>query len=145
MPSFILHSPPVSCARHHTFSLISTLPLKQNRCSLGILAFEGGVGDGPSLGRYSLALRTSCDHIRTLPALSGAVPIVPSIFRMTLSLASHPEPIGPLFPRSGPSCNTQEHLRNLSHHICSLSSQRSASHVIVPSLLVRISLSLVIT
>jgi hypothetical protein len=105
----------------------------------------GDVGSGPSLGRYSLVLRTSCEHVRRLLALSGAIPIVPSTFRTSLSLASHPEPIGPLFPRSGPSCNTQEHLRNLSHHIRSLSSQRSASHVIVPSLLVRISLSLVIT
>jgi hypothetical protein len=106
-----------------------------------------GVGSGPSLGRHSLVLRTSCEHVRRLPALSGAVPIVPSTFRTSLSLASHPEPTGPLFPWSGPSCNTQEHLRNLSHHIRSLSSQRSTSlgHVIVPSLLVRISLSLVIT
>jgi hypothetical protein len=103
------------------------------------------VGSSPSLGRYSLVLRTSCEHVRTLPALSGAVPIVPSTFRTSLSLASHPEPIGPLFPRSGPSSNTQEHVRNLSHCIRSLSSQRSASHVIVPSLLVHISLSLVIT
>ncbi|KAJ8579250.1 hypothetical protein M405DRAFT_870517 [Rhizopogon salebrosus TDB-379] len=103
------------------------------------------VGSGPSLGRYSLVLRTSCDHVRTLPALSGTVPIVPLTFRTSLSLALHPEPTGPIFPRSGPSYNSQEHVRNLSHRIHSLSSQRSASHVIVPSLLVRISLSLVIT
>jgi hypothetical protein len=75
------------------------------------------VGSGPSLGRYSLVLRTSCEHVRTLPALSGAVPIIPLTFRTSLSLASHPEPIGPLFPRSGPSCNTREHVRNPSHCI----------------------------
>jgi hypothetical protein len=105
----------------------------------------GDVGSGPLLGRYSLVLRTSCDHVRTLPALSRVVPSIPSTFRTSLSLALHPEPTGPLFPWSGPSCNTQEHVRNLSHCIHSLSSQRSTSHVIVPSLLVRISLSLVIT
>jgi hypothetical protein len=102
----------------------------------------GDVGSGPSLGRYSLVLQTSCDHVRTLPALSGAVPIIPSTFRTSLSLASHLEPIGSLFPQSGPSCNTREHVRNLLHHVHSPYSRPSTSHVIVPSLLVRISLSL---